>query len=205
MSTRSTCLAVAGLLWAAAIPLGAAGPVALQPVTAFSTIADPQARSLALFAEASKVITSPRCLNCHPATREVTQGDDLHAHMPLMNGGRLGAGVAGLPCRSCHGAANTPTLAGSIASIPGSPGWVLAPASMAWQGKSLREICLQIQDPARNGNRTLTKISEHMAKDSVVGWGFAPGDGRTPAPGTQAQFAALIDAWIATGARCPQP
>jgi len=26
---------------------------------------------------------------------------------------------------------------------------------------------------------------------------------RTPAPGTQAQFGALIDAWVATGAACP--
>jgi hypothetical protein len=76
---------------------------------------------------------------------------------------------------------------------------------MAWQGRSLRDICLQIQDPARNGGRTLAKISEHFAKDSVVAWAFAPGDGRTAAPGTQAQLAALIDAWIATGARCPQP
>jgi len=204
MTRRSTWFAATGLLWAAAIPLMAAGPTTLQAVSAFSSIADPDARSAALFVEAAKVITSARCLNCHPATRDVTQGDDLHLHMPPMNGGRVGAGVAGLQCRSCHGAANTPTLVGSIESIPGSPGWLLAPASMAWQGKSLREICLQIQDPARNGGRTLAKISEHMAKDAVVGWAFAPGDGREPAPGTQAQLGALIDAWIATGARCPQ-
>jgi hypothetical protein len=96
------------------------------------------------------------------------------------------------------------TLAESIASIPGNPAWGLAPVSMAWQGKSVGEICLQIQDPARNGGRTLAKLSEHMATDSAIAWAFRPGDGRTPAPGTQAQFAALIDAWIATGAQCPQ-
>ena len=197
-------LTIGGLIWAAAIRLTAAGPAILQPVSAFSSIADADARSVALFVEAAKVITSARCLNCHPATRDVTQGDDLHLHMPPMNGGRVGAGVAGLQCRSCHGAANTPTLVGSIESIPGSPGWLLAPASMAWQGKSVREICEQIQDPKRNGGRTLAKISEHMAKDQVVAWGFAPGAGREPAPGTQAEFAALIEAWIATGARCPQ-
>ena len=205
MISRATHLLVtSGLLWAAANPLMAAGPTTLQPVSAFASIADADARSAALFVEAAKVITSARCLNCHPATRDVTQGDDLHRHMPPMNGGRVGAGVPGLQCRSCHGTANTPTLMGSIESIPGSPGWLLAPASMAWQGRSLREICEQIQDPKRNGGRTLAKISEHMAKDRVVAWGFAPGDGRAPAPGTQAQFAALIDAWIATGARCPQ-
>jgi hypothetical protein len=157
-----------------------------------------------LFVEAARVITSPRCMNCHPATRQATQGDDLHPHVPLMYGGRYGVGLPGLPCRACHGASNTTTLAESIASIPGNPAWGLAPASMAWQGKSVREICLQIQDPARNGGRTLAKLSEHMVKDSAIAWAFRPGDGRTPAPGTQAQFAALIDAWIATGAQCPQ-
>jgi len=74
---------------------------------------------------------------------------------------------------------------------------------MAWQGKSLREICLQIKDPARNGGRTLQQIRQHMATDEVVGWAFDPGDGRVTAPGSQAQLAGLIDAWVATGAECP--
>ena len=74
---------------------------------------------------------------------------------------------------------------------------------MAWQGKSLREICAQLKDPARNGGMSLEKLSHHMATDPVVAWGFQPGDGRDPSPGTQAQLAALIDAWIATGAQCP--
>jgi len=36
-----------------------------------------------------------------------------------------------------------------------------------------------------------------MATDSAIAWAFRPGDGRTPRRATQAQFAALIDAWIA--------
>jgi hypothetical protein len=64
--------------------------------------------------------TSPRCMNCHPATRQATQGDDLHPHVPLMYGGRFGVGMPGLPCRSCHGPSNVATLAESIASIPES-------------------------------------------------------------------------------------
>jgi hypothetical protein len=39
----------------------------LQAPSAFSDIADRAARSRALFSEAAKVITSPRCMNCHPA------------------------------------------------------------------------------------------------------------------------------------------
>jgi len=75
---------------------------------------------------------------------------------------------------------------------------------MAWQRKSLREICLQLKDGTRNGGRSLSQIREHMAKDSLVGWAWHPGEGRSPAPGTQAQFGALIRAWIVTGAHCPE-
>jgi len=37
-----------------------------------------------------------------------------------------------------------------------------------------------------------------------VGWAWHPGEERSPAPGTQAQFGALIRAWISSGAHCPQ-
>src|SRR6478672_11625194 len=77
----------------------AAQVVQLKPVSSFSTIGDERARSVALFVEAARVMTSPRCMNCHPATRQPTQGDDLHAHVPLMYGGRFGVGLPGLPCR----------------------------------------------------------------------------------------------------------
>jgi hypothetical protein len=197
------CLAVA-LLSAGAVSPASAQVVPLKPVSAFSTIGDERARSVALLTEAAKVIQSPRCLNCHPVTRQPTQGDDLHAHVPLMYAGPGEHGVPGLPCASCHGNANATTLASSIASIPGDRHWGLAPVSMAWQGKSLREICLQLKDVARNGGRSLSTLREHMATDSLVGWAWHPGEGRSPAPGTQAQFGALIQAWISAGAHCPQ-
>jgi len=192
------------LLAAGAVSPEAAQVAALKPVAAFSTIRDERARSMALLTEAARVIQSPRCLNCHPVNRQPTQGDDLHAHVPLMYAGPGDHGVAGLQCKSCHGDANFATLASSIASIPGHSHWGLAPASMAWQRKSLREICLQLKDGTRNGGRSLSQIREHMAKDSLVGWAWHPGEGRSPAPGTQAQFGALIRAWIVTGAHCPE-
>jgi hypothetical protein len=43
----------------------------------------------------------------------------------------------------------------------------------------------------------------HMNEDSLVGWAWAPGAGRTPAPGTQALFGGLVKAWAASGAFCP--
>jgi starvation-inducible DNA-binding protein len=78
----------------------------------------------------------------------------------------------------------------------------VAPASMSWQGLTAAQICEQIKDPARNGGRTLAKIHEHLALDTLVGWAWSPGAGRNPAPGTQQQFGQLIAAWIETGAAC---
>jgi hypothetical protein len=44
-----------------------------------------------------------------------------------------------------------------------------------------------------------------MAEDSLVGWGWNPGTGREPAPGTQKEFGALAKAWVESGAACPSP
>lgn len=174
----------------------------LKPVSAFASIADPKARSVAIFEEMGKVLQSPRCLNCHPRTDSPTQGDDLHAHNPPVVRGPDGHGAAGLECATCHGPANAAYASGR-GSIPGHPEWHLAPSSMAWQGASLGAICAQIKDRKRNGGKTLAQLVEHNAHDSLVGWGWNPGDGRAPAPGTQAEFGALTKAWVDTGAACP--
>lgn len=188
--------------WAVAADIPDAG-AELKPPAAFADLADERTRSVALFREAGKVIQSPRCLNCHPVEPRPTQGDDLHPHVPLMQGGADGKGLPALPCRSCHGTANVATLAPSIRGIPGNARWGLAPASMAWQGKTLQEICEQLKDPARNGGHDLSGIQHHMATDDLVAWAWHPGEGRRPAPGTQTELGQLVAAWIATGAHCP--
>jgi hypothetical protein len=160
-------------------------------------------RSEALFTEMARVLQSPRCLNCHPPSRSPTQGDDLHPHVPYMQAGEAGHGPPGLSCATCHQGANVTTHSSPIASIPGNAHWALAPASMAWQGRSIGEICAQIKDPRRNGGRSLAQIHHHMAEDSLVGWAWNPGEPRKPAPGTQAAFGDLIAAWIQAGAACP--
>jgi hypothetical protein len=53
------------------------------------------------------------------------------------------------------------------------------------------------------GNRTLAQVHDHLAHDGIVAWGWAPGADRAPAPGSQAELAALFHAWIETGAACP--
>ena len=70
-------------------------------------------------------------------------------------------------------------------------------------GRSARSASRSRTRPA-TAARTWPVLVEHMAHDSLVGWGWAPGAGREPAPGTQAQFGELIKAWADTGAHCPQ-
>jgi hypothetical protein len=194
----------AGLV--ASYPSSAQTPAAgtLRGPDAFASISDSAARSRALFTEAAKVIMGPRCMNCHPAGEHPTQGNDMHEHRPPAFRGDGGVGVAGMMCGTCHTERNYTLHEGaSYQSIPGHPRWGLAPVEMAWQGKSVGDICRQIKDPARNGGRDLKLLHDHMATDDVVAWAWQPGDGRAPAPGTQAMLGELIQAWIDTGAQCP--
>jgi mono/diheme cytochrome c family protein len=172
----------------------------LRPVAAFPAISDQRERSVAFFTEAGKVIMHPRCMNCHPRGDRPTQGDDSHPHQPLVVRGDFGLGAPGMRCATCHGPANF-----DPGGVPGHPLWHVAPIEMAWQGKSLAEICAQIKDPERNGGKTLAQLVHHMAEDSLVGWGWHPGAGREPVPGTQKDFGILIKAWVDSGAACPTP
>jgi hypothetical protein len=187
----------AALLGLATSPARAAE--VLRPASDFAGIADPAQRSLALFAEAGKVLQHPRCVNCHPAGDRPLQGDEQRLHVPAVERGEGGLGVPGLRCTTCHGPANYDAV-----GVPGHPAWHLAPIEMAWEGRTLGQICQQIKDPARNGGKDMAELVEHMGHDSLVGWGWTPGPGRAPAPGSQAAFGALIEAWAATGAVCPQ-
>ena len=54
------------------------------------------------------------------------------------------------------------------------------------------------------GKKINDEIVEHMAQDPLVGWGWHPDAGRSPVPGTQEEFGALIKAWVDTGAGCPK-
>jgi hypothetical protein len=189
---------VGGLADAASEP--ASNPSVLKPVSDFAGIKDTNQRAAALFQEAGKVIQSPRCLNCHPAGERPTQTDGMRPHIPLVVRGEGGVGAAGgLNCSTCHHDANY-----DAAGVPGNPKWALAPAEMAWQGKTLGQICEQIKDKSRNGGRDLAALVHHMAEDDLVGWGWHPGAHRTPAPGSQLQFGALIKAWADAGASCPK-
>jgi hypothetical protein len=164
----------------------------------FAAISDTAARSAALFAEVGKVLTHPRCVNCHPAGDRPRQTDVGRLHQPPVERGPDGFGLPAMRCAICHQQANF-----EPGRVPGNPIWHLAPREMAWEGKTLGQICAQIKDPARNGGRSLEALVEHIGADHLVGWAWAPGYGRRPAPGTQKEAGALVEAWVKTGAVCP--
>jgi hypothetical protein len=164
----------------------------------FAAIGDTATRSAALFAEVGKVLTHPRCVNCHPAGDRPRQGDVSRLHQPPVERGADGFGLAPMRCPICHQQANF-----EPGRVPGNPIWHLAPREMAWEGKTLGQICAQIKDRARNGGRSLEALVEHIGTDHLVGWAWAPGFGRRPAPGTQKEAGALVEAWVNTGAACP--
>jgi hypothetical protein len=74
---------------------------------------------------------------------------------------------------------------------------------MAWAGLPLGQICRQIKEEVRSGHFTQERLLKHVREDELVGWAWAPGGKRTPAPGTQAEFGALMQAWFDSGAVCP--
>jgi hypothetical protein len=164
----------------------------------FDSISDPTKRSVALFTELGKVLTHPRCVNCHPAGDRPRQGDEGRPHQPPVVRGPDGHGLASLRCPVCHQQANF-----EPGRVPGHPEWHLAPREMAWEGKTLGEICVQIKDRKRNGNRSLEELIHHIGEDTLVGWAWSPGYGRSPAPGTQQRAGALVAAWAKAGAACP--
>ncbi len=181
---------------------GAAAETASNTLAApesFSSIGDVDKRSVALFTELGKVLSDPRCVNCHPAGDRPHQGDLGRLHQPPVERGADGFGLETMRCPICHQSANS-----EVSRIPGNPNWHLAPPEMGWEGKTLSEICVQIKDPKRNGGRSLEQLVHHIGSDTLVGWAWAPGSGRRPAPGTQKEAGALVEAWVKTGAVCPQ-
>jgi hypothetical protein len=55
-------------------------------------------RSAALFVELGKVLTNPRCTNCHPAGDRPRQGDLARPHQPPVVRGPDGFGSETLRC-----------------------------------------------------------------------------------------------------------
>jgi hypothetical protein len=200
-SMRLSALVIWAFLVTSSV-LGAQAQETLQAPAAFQGIGNRGQRARAIFVELGKVLTHPHCMNCHPAGDQPLQGAEHKPHYPPAH--RAGTSVSGEACSTCHTDRSfTVPAPTTFQSIPGHPRWDLAPLSMAWEGKSIGEICHQIKDQNLNGGRDLALLQEHIAKDDLVAWGWNPGMGREPAPGSQELAGQLTQAWIDNGAECP--
>lgn len=158
-----------------------------------------EAESLAAWGKITTVLQHPRCLNCHQLDSPL-QGDTRRLHVPRVVRGRDNHGVSAMRCGNCHNdIGNNPT-----SRTPGAPHWQLAPVSMLWQGLSVGGLCRMLKDPARNGKRTPEALIEHMATESLVLWGWNPGQGREPIPIPHKEFVDHMKVWVAGGTACPK-
>jgi hypothetical protein len=173
---------------------------AKAPVKASNGVTD-SIQSITAFGEVYKVLMSPRCMNCHPAGDVPLQGDDSHIHSMLPKRGKDGKGVSAMKCANCHQPTNIP----GPNTPPGNPKWALPPADMkmVFEGKSPRELALQIMDYKQNGHKSKEELIEH-ARDTLVKAGWNMGEGRIPPPLTYEEFVTVWDTWINTGGVAPE-
>lgn len=194
-------LTALGLVMYASIGLGqsTSGPTSAAGQSSMT------AESIRLYTQMYAVLSHPRCVNCHPRDDTPKQGLDQHIHSPPMTRGPQDRGPLGLSCAACHTGANY-----DVASrVPGAPDWHLAPASMAWEGKSAGELCRLLVDRSKNGNRDLQATVKHLTEDKLVAWGWAPGISvngkpRQAVPVPRTEFNSIVIAWAKSGGACPE-
>jgi len=173
-------------------------PFVVLMVVASSGGKAPPAAPSAPFDPIASVVMHPRCINCHQDASP-RQTDARIIHRPLVVRGKDGHGAPTQPCQTCHQATNT-----ADGFVPGDAAWHLAPLSMLWEGRTKRQICEQMKDPARNGaRRTGEEVIEHMRVDPLVLWAWTPGAGRTTPPLSHEKFVDALEAWINAGMPCP--
>ena len=167
-----------------------------EKLTAADSIASETA-----FMKVYTVLMSPRCMNCHPAGDVPLQGDDSHLHTMSPKRGKDGKGLYAMKCSNCH----QPTNAPGPGAPPGNPKWALPPADMKmiFEGKTPRELALQIMEYKRNGHKNRAQLIEH-ARDTLVKAGWNMGEGRKPPPLTYEEFVAAWDEWIKKGGVAPK-
>lgn len=193
-----------GLLTAVAVGLVSLAYAFSAPAEAQNSSQGPS-DGLAAWEKAYEVFSHPRCVNCHvpddnrPRWSGPNYGDKPQYHGMNIIADATRMRAAGLPCTTCHRNENAKFPHGA----PGAPNWKLAPVEMVWWEKSSAEVCEQIKDPERNGNRTVEEVADHIGHDELVNWGWAPGPGREPAPHSAEDVVAYLLKWQAAGTPCP--
>jgi hypothetical protein len=149
------------------------------------------------FVDVARVLQSPRCLNCHPDGDRPLQRDDGRFHAQYVS--RRFEALGG-KCSSCH----MPFNLDGAHLPPGAPNWHLPPRSMAFQNRTVGELCRQLKDRSRNGGKTPEQLLHHVREDALVKWGWSPGAGRKVPPLSHASFVQKFAAWVEQGTPCPE-
>lgn len=157
------------------------------------------------------VFSHPRCSNCHVDERNIPMWSgpsygEAGPHGMNINADESRMGFESIPCFTCHGQSQVFDTAPHAPPVTGHP-WMLAPVAFAWYGKDSRAICEQVRDPDRNGGRDGADLVEHILHDAesraFITWGFNPGGGREPAPGSMQDHLNDMIAWTSAGMPCP--
>jgi hypothetical protein len=124
------------------------------------------------------------------------------SHAMNIKRGSEGLGKGGLHCNTCHQNENQP----GVNMPPGAPGWKLPSESMpmVFEKRSPHDLCLQLKNPAQNGNMDLKEIVEHVRVAPLVLWAWNPGEGRTPVSMPHAEFVGYVTEWAKNGGACPE-
>ncbi|WP_224816434.1 hypothetical protein [Hasllibacter sp. MH4015] len=167
-----------------------------------------QAEGLAAWGRIFEVTSHPRCSNCHvgPDNRPMWSGPSYgrtRPHGMNINAGESRIGAEYVQCQTCHaysegGGNNAPQMAPQVAMT-----WQLPPVEAEWFGRSTEEICAQLRDPARNGDRDMIALASHLEHDLILHWAWSPGGGREPAPYSLQEHVNDVLAWGVAGYPCP--
>lgn len=186
----------------------AAETVVIDPPTEGSVTAE---QALEAWSRIYEVTSHPRCSNCHVGAdhRPMWSGPsfgDPRKHGMNIRAGDSRIGAETILCATCHttksedweNANTTPHAAPRVATE-----WQLPPVEFEWFGKSAVEICTQLRDPERNGDRTFMEIATHLDHDIILHWAWNPGGGREAAPYSLQEHVNDILIWGVGGMPCP--
>ncbi|MCG6901339.1 MAG: hypothetical protein LJE68_01535 [Rhodobacter sp.] len=153
-----------------------------------------------------EVTSHPRCSNCHVGERNRPMWSgpsygktQVHGMNIIAGESRIGAEF--LPCATCHAASETGNDVDHAAPQVDDD-WRLAPVEAQWFGKSSVEICNQLRDPARNGERSFMDLARHLDHDVILHWAWKPGGSRQPAPYSLQEHVNDILTWGVAGQPC---
>jgi len=168
-----------------------------------------KAQGLEAWERIFEVASHPRCANCHtgesdrPMWSGPSYGKTRHHGMNIQAGAsRIGAEY--VLCSTCHATSSTGGndalhMAPQVKAV-----WRLAPVEADWFERSSPEICVQLKDPATNGDRNFLDLAKHLDHDVILHWAWSPGGNREPAPYSLQEHVNDILTWGVAGMPCPE-